>query len=89
MRESTVEAALGAAARAAGGTSLKIAPTVAGVPDRIVLLPGGRHVLVETKAPGRRPGAVQRSRHAVLAGMGHPVAVVDTPSGARALIKSL
>lgn len=89
MRESTVEAALSRECRLRGFPCLKLAPTSPGVPDRLVLLPGGDHVFVEVKAPGRRPRAAQRRWHATLADMGHRVCVVDHPAGARDLVAAL
>lgn len=45
-----------------GGLCLKwVCPGWAGVPDRIILLPGGRVMFVETKRPkGGRTAALQR-----------------------------
>ena len=43
------------------GWALKfISPGLSGVPDRIVLLPGGRIYFVELKAPGREMRKLQR-----------------------------
>jgi hypothetical protein len=50
--EKEIEAKLTRVVRASGGLCLKwVCPGWAGVPDRIVLLPGGRVVFVETKRP--------------------------------------
>lgn len=50
--EKEIEEKLRKAVEAAGGLCLKwVCPGWAGVPDRIVLLPGGRLVFVETKRP--------------------------------------
>lgn len=89
MRESTVEAALSRECRLHGFLCLKLTPSTPGVPDRVVLLPGGVAVFVEVKAPGRRPRAAQISWHERLADMGHYVCVVDHPAGARDLIAAL
>lgn len=89
MRESAVEASLVKECRFRGFCCLKLTPSTPGVPDRLVVLPGGRHVFVEVKAPGRSPRAAQRRWHARLAGMGHEVCVVDHPAEARALVAAL
>ena len=67
MREKTIEAKLVTAVRQLGGLALKfISPGLDGVPDRLVLLPGGRMAFIELKAPGKkmRPLQVRRKRQA-------------------------
>ena len=50
--EKEIEKKLRTAVEAAGGKCLKwVCPGWSGVPDRLVLLPGGRIVFVETKRP--------------------------------------
>ena len=50
--EKEIEAKLVKLVKATGGLCLKwVCPGWAGVPDRIVLLPGGRVIFVETKRP--------------------------------------
>ena len=50
--EKDIEAKLRKAVEAEGGKCVKwVCPGWAGVPDRLVLLPGGRIVFVETKRP--------------------------------------
>ena len=52
--EKEIEDKLKAKVRESGGECLKwVSPGWAGVPDRIVLLPGGRIIFVETKRPQR------------------------------------
>ena len=54
MRESVVEKQFVEAVRAAGGQALKFtSQTMNGVPDRLVLLLGGKCAFVELKAPGK------------------------------------
>lgn len=89
MRESAVEAALSRECRLHGFCCLKLTPSMPGVPDRLVVLPGGASVFVEVKAPGRSPRAAQRRWRARLAELGHRVRVVDHPAGARALVAAL
>lgn len=76
MRERYVEAALVEGVRALGGQTVKVAPTTRGVPDRLVLLPGGVLVLVELKAPTGRLSPAQRVWHDRAGRIGHQVVVL-------------
>ena len=69
MREKIIEEKLTKAVKQNGGT--------AGVPDRIVLMPGGRIAFVEVKAPGEKPRPLQLSRHKLLRRLGFLVYVLD------------
>ena len=78
MREKIIEQKLVTETRKAGGLALKfVSPGFAGVPDRIVLMDGGRVAFVEVKAPGQQPRTLQRSRHALLRRMGFRLFVLD------------
>ena len=80
MREKDVEQRLVKAAKARGGISPKwVSPGYDGVPDRIVLLPGGHFGFVEVKASGERPRPLQVSRHRLLRKLGFRVYVIDDP----------
>ena len=64
MREKSVEQKLVRAVRVAGGIAPKfVSPGFDGMPDRIVILPGGKIGFVEVKAPGKKPRPLQVSRH--------------------------
>ena len=79
VREKELEKKMMRAVRRCGGLALKfVSPGIAGVPDRIVLLPGGRIVFVEMKAPGEKPGALQTFRHEQLRKLGFRVIVIDS-----------
>ena len=61
MRESTIEARLRKRVRAKGGLCYKfVSPGNDGVPDRIVFIPDGRTIYVETKAPNGRLSEIQK-----------------------------
>ena len=51
-----------------------------GMPDRIVLMPGGRMAFVEVKAPGKAPRPLQEARHRLLRQLGFRVYVLDDES---------
>ena len=80
MRESKIERALVNAVKKQGGVAFKFtSQTMNGVPDRLVLLPGGQIGFVELKAPGKQLRLLQKKRKAQLEALGFPVFVVDTP----------
>lgn len=58
--ESAIEDRLRKRVKLLGGLCLKfVSPGQNGVPDRIILLPGGRVVFAELKAPGKRERKLQ------------------------------
>lgn len=88
MRERTIEQALVRAVSKVGGMCLKFtSPGARGVPDRIVLMPGGRMTFVEVKAPGRSPTRLQRIMHDRLRALGFTVAVIDSMEGIREVVR--
>lgn len=56
-------------------------PNKRSVPDRIVILPGGRIVFVELKATGKRPTQAQEREHARLRKLDAEVYVIDHKAG--------
>ena len=73
-----------------GGLALKfISPGYDGVPDRIVLFPGGRIAFVEVKAPGKtlRPLQVRRKRQ--LESLGFKVYVLDAAEQIDEILKAI
>ena len=78
MKESEVEKQFVAAVRAVGGQALKFtSQSMNGVPDRLVLLIGGKCAFVELKAPGKQMRILQRKRRLQLEALGFPVFCVD------------
>lgn len=61
MLEARVEQRLVDRVKAAGGMIIKMVPVVAGVPDRLVILPGGKVRFVELKSPTGRLRPAQRA----------------------------
>ena len=81
LREKQVEQALAKAAKQRGGIALKfVSPAFDGMPDRLVLMPGGHIGFVEVKAPGKKPHPLQVSRHGLLRRLGFKVYVLDSPA---------
>ena len=80
MREKKIEAKLADAVRQHGGLAPKFtSPGFDGMPDRIVLMPGGRIGFVEVQDTGKKPRPLQVARHRLLAGLGFRVFVLDRP----------
>lgn len=78
LREREIEKKLVEAVRKTGGICPKfISPGNDGMPDRIVLLPGGKIGFVEVKAPGKRPRPLQMRRKKQLERLGFKVFCVD------------
>lgn len=72
--------------RRLGGLCEKIAPTRAGIPDRVVLLPGGRIFFVELKTLDGAVRAVQRVWHQKAKDRGTEVVILR---GAREVLQWL
>lgn len=61
-----------------GGIALKfVSPSFSGVPDRLILMPGGKASFAELKAPGKKPRPLQVKRHKMLRALGFKVYVID------------
>lgn len=74
MDEKTIESKLKKAVVSRGGLCVKfVSPSFAGVPDRIVLMPGGVMAFVETKATGETMRKLQKRRKKQLEALGFKV----------------
>ena len=81
MREKVIEQQLVKAVRAAGGLCPKlVCPGMDGMPDRLLLFPGGRLAFAEVKAPGKKPRPLQCLRHEQLRSLGFQVFTLDALS---------
>ena len=79
MLEKEIERKLVRTVQMMGGKAVKIAcPGYDGMPDRMVLLKGGRMGFVEVKRPGEKPRPLQLSRHRMLRELGFKVYVLDS-----------
>ena len=78
MREYIIEDAFRDEVKRRGGLALKFtSQTMSGLPDRLVLLLGGRAAFVELKAPGKIMRPLQVKRKEQLEALGFPVFCVD------------
>ena len=81
MREKTIEKKLSDEVKKRGGLAPKFtSPGFDGMPDRIVLMPGGHIAFVEVKAPGKAPRPLQKARHRMLRQLGFTVYVLNDES---------
>lgn len=77
MRERDIEAKLVRMVRERGGLCYKwVSPGNPGVPDRIVITPGGRTIFVELKTRAGRLSAIQKRQQAQLGERGADVRVL-------------
>ena len=80
MREKETEAKLVMAVRKLGGLAPKfVSPGLDGVPDRLVLLPGGKMAFIELKAENRKMRPLQVKRKRQLEALGFLVYCIDRP----------
>ncbi len=88
--ERTVESYLRRRVKAAGGLALKlVCPGWAGVPDRLILFPGGKVFFAETKDAGKAPNARQRYVHRKLRALGFQVFVPDSKTSVDNMMTSI
>ena len=78
LRESVIERKLVTEVKKRGGLAVKfVSPGLDGVPDRLVLFPGGKMAFVELKAPGKIMRPIQEKRARQLTTLGFRVYCVD------------
>lgn len=78
MREKEIEKRLVQEVRKRGGLCWKFtSPGTDGVPDRIVLMPGGKFAFVELKAPGKKMRPLQDYRKSQLEERSFDVYCID------------
>ena len=90
MRERDLERFTTMFIKSLGGLALKfISPGFAGVPDRLVLMPGGKMCFVELKAPCGKPSPLQMRRIEQLRALGFKVYMVDRKEEIGGIINAL
>lgn len=79
LKESTIERKLVTEVKKRGGLAVKfVSPGFDGVPDRLVLFPGGVLAFVELKAPGKSLRSLQELRARQLTALGFRVYRIDS-----------
>ena len=90
MNEKLIEKKLREGVKKLGGIAIKVAtPYHRGMPDREILMPGGRNCYVELKSTGKKPTKLQVNAIEMLRGMGFRVEVIDDQKGLDDFLKSL
>lgn len=90
MLEKIVEAHLVKIVRGQGGECVKwSSPSNRGVPDRIVLMPGGHIGFVECKAPGKKPSDLQIHWITRLNEMGFPAMILDKKEDVEKILQKI
>ena len=88
--EKDIEARLRKAVEERGGMAIKLLSQLhRGLPDRMVLMPGGHAWFVETKSTGKRPTKLQAAVHKILRELGFEVWVIDSTFGLDSLLALL
>ena len=88
--EKVLEAELRERCKALGWMCIKLTSQYQrGLPDRLILMPGGRVCFAEIKTTGKKPTALQRVTHERLRALGYRVEVVDTTESLDNLIVDL
>lgn len=79
MNEKLLEKKLREGVKKLGGIALKFGTEYhTGMPDRIVLMPGGQVSFVETKSPGKKPTVLQAKCLETLSAFGFKAVVIDS-----------
>lgn len=90
MREQEIEQKLREAVKRMGGRAYKfISPGNVGVPDRIVIMPGGQVIFVELKTEVGRLTPVQKAQIGYLEGLGQDVRVLYGVDDVKSFIDEL
>lgn len=89
MRESEIEKYLVRRVRENGGLAPKWVSGERGVPDRIIILPRGRVMYAEIKAPGKKPSPLQVKWADTLRALGHKCYLIDSKAGVDAFIREV
>ena len=85
--EKTIERLLVDTVHKHKGWAIKMICTViSGLPDRLVLLPGGVIFFAELKSTGEKPSPIQLIVHERLRQLGFKVYIIDSTEGVRTIL---
>lgn len=87
--ESSLEKFFRERVRLLGGMAIKMTPTEAGLPDRMVVMPGGHIFLCELKTDTGRVSPIQKVKHARLEKLGVQVHVLSGRAGILTFLRSV
>ena len=88
LSEKVLEKRLRKEIESRGGKALKLLSQLhRGLPDRLILLPGGWTLFAEIKTTGKKPTELQRHCHEQLRQMDFPVFVVDSEITLKAVLE--
>jgi len=90
MKENQIETYLREQVKTLGGKAYKfVSPGNAGVPDRILLIPPGIIIFVETKAPGKDLKPLQAAIKRKFEALGFRCEKIDTKEQVKQLINEI
>lgn len=90
MREKQIEKKLRVGVEKLNGLAIKLqSQYYTGLPDRMILMPGGYISFVEVKTTGKKPTRRQEAAHRKLADLGFIVDVIDDEDGLRDFLDAL
>lgn len=89
MREAQLEGYFVSACRREGWKAIKLMPSEKGVPDRMVIIPGGEILLVELKTETGRVSPAQKEWHRRAGVLGVHVYVLKGPGEVKKWVESI
>ena len=89
MREREIEQRLKKETVKHSGMCFKFLSSVSGVPDRLLLFPGGLLIFVELKREGEKPRKLQMVMIRKIRELGFDVRVVDSEQGIQELMEEV
>lgn len=90
IREKNIEQKLVKEVKKNKGKAIKlISPYFTGMPDRMIIFPGGKLGFAELKKPGAQPSPRQRIVHKELQDLGCTVAVIDSEESIQPFIDQI